>query len=129
MEDAEYLYIIVIMKSLNSMKKSNIFAYVELKKLVESLNQPERPLKEMILTQVAYFHILDPMYFSDELAPEWVGIRDRLGYSSDNAKKGQQFLKNTMLDSLSDLTESDFQEIATRLKGIFKRLSIEFENI
>lgn len=111
------------------MKKSNIFAYVELKKLVDSLNQPERPVKEAILTQVAYFHILDPAYFSDDLAPEWKGIRDRLGYSSESATKGQQFQKNTVLESLTALTEADFQEIATRLKDIFYRLSREFENV
>ncbi len=109
------------------MKKSNIFAYVELKKLVDSLNHPERPIKDMILGQVAYFHILDPMYFSDELAPEWVDIRDQLGYSAEHAKKGQQFLKSTMMESLRDLSESDFQDIASRLKGVFTKLSDEFE--
>ena len=109
------------------MKKSNIFAYVELKKLVDSLNQPGRPVKETILTQVAYFHILDPAYFSDELAPEWMGIRTRLGYSAESAKKGQQFLKNTMLESVSKLSDKDFQEIAKGIKGVFFRLSNEFE--
>ncbi len=109
------------------MKKSNIFAYMELKKLVDNLQHPHPSIKETIVTQAAYFHILDPKYFSDELAPEWTGIREKLGYSTTVALKGQQFLKNTMLSHVESITEKECQEIIQGIHKILSRLSHEFE--
>jgi hypothetical protein len=108
------------------MKKSNIFAYTELKKLVDNLNQPGRAPRESIATQAAYFHILDPKYFSEELAPEWAGIRHRLGYSPEQAQKGQQMLKSSMQQSIEQLTDTECRDIMARLRKVYDRLSAEF---
>jgi hypothetical protein len=109
------------------MAKSNLFAYVELKKLVENLNQSQGSLKESLLTQAAYFHILDPKYFSEELAPEWVDIRRRLGYTSEEALQGQQFLKNALQETIRTIPEAECREMVAKVKKLLHRLNGELE--
>ncbi|MBU1822137.1 MAG: hypothetical protein KKG00_11595 [Bacteroidetes bacterium] len=108
------------------MKKSNIFAYTELKKLIDNLNQSGRAPRESITSQAAYFHILDPRYFSEELAPEWAGIRQRLGYSPEQAQKGQLMLKSSMQQSIEQLTEAECRDLLAQLRRVYERLSAEF---
>ncbi|MPR34700.1 hypothetical protein [Salmonirosea aquatica] len=110
------------------MKKSNIFAYAELEKLVGNLLHAKSNLKEHIVAQAAYFHIIDSRYFSDELAPIWDEIRTKLGYSSTQALKGQQFLKNNMLEAMKKVSEEECREIIKQINQVFEGVKNEFNS-
>ncbi len=110
------------------MKKSNIFAYIELKKLVDNLHHPSRALKENFVLQASYFHILDPKFFSEELSPEWNLLRTRLGYSPEKALQGQLVLKQSMRESIQSLSDAECRDIAARLSSLYARLGHEFDS-
>lgn len=108
------------------MKKSNIFAYAELEKLVGNLAQTNMPLKDQIVAQSAYLHIIDSRYLSDDLAPAWDGIRTRLGYSSAQVLKGQQLAKNTMLETMTKISEEECRDIIGQINQVFEGVKREF---
>lgn len=56
------------------MKISNIFVYIKLTKLTESLSLKVIPIMQQLKLQASYFSIIIPNYFSPVLAREWEAI-------------------------------------------------------
>ena len=109
------------------MKKSNLFAYVEMQKMVSNLQRGNRCLRERLVAQAAYLLILEPKYFSDELATEWRWLRCRMGYPERGRLRGAAALKTTVQCQLQALSDLECQTLYFALREMFARLSAEFE--
>ena len=58
------------------MEQSNIFAYIELSKMIQELDSANstEDLKIKLKNQSAYFKIIEPRYFSEFLEEEWLAV-------------------------------------------------------
>jgi hypothetical protein len=110
------------------MKKSNIFAYIELSKLVEELRQSStEKLKDKLKAQSAYFNILEPKYFSDALVQEWEGILSFTKQKGARVDEDGNVVSNAASNSIDSLTLSECQSLAERLDRIFEKVKQEFQ--
>lgn len=111
------------------MKKSNIFAYIELSKLVEELKQStsSEKLKEKLKAQSAYFNIIEPRYFSDSLIPEWEGILSLTRQKGVRVDEEGNVISNAALNSIDSLSLSECQNLADKLNVLFEKVKNEFQ--
>lgn len=111
------------------MKRSNIFAYIELSKLVGELQMAgtSEKLKEKLKSQSAYFRILEPKYFSDSLTKDWEGI---LHVVKQNGVKvnvtGGKPLSNALYNTIEGFTYSECQILAEQIYAVFEKMKQEF---
>jgi len=111
------------------MKKSNIFAYIELSKMVEELRQSvaSDKLKEKLKAQAAYFNILEPRYFSDSLIPEWeeiLSVTKQKGAKIDDEGK---VISSAVSNTIESLNAKECQKLADRVFNLFEKLKTEFQ--
>ena len=110
------------------MKKSNIFAYIELSKLVGELQTAgtTEKLKEKLKSQSAYFNIIEPKYFSDSLINEWEGIlymiKQRAARVDESAKIGL----NAIYSTIDSLTYTECQMLADQVYNLYDKIKKEF---
>jgi len=111
------------------MKKSNIFAYIELSKLVEELRQAATSdkLKEKLKAQAAYFNIIEPRYFSDALVNEWEGILSFTKQKGARVDEDGNVISNAASNSIDSLSLSDCQTLVERLNVLFEKVKNEFQ--
>jgi hypothetical protein len=111
------------------MKKSNIFAYIELSKLVEELKQTTsgEKLKEKLKTQSAYFSIIETRYFSDSLISEWESILSLTRQKGARVDEAGNVISNATLNSIDSLTLTECQTLANQLHAIFEKVEKEFQ--
>ncbi|WP_207507478.1 hypothetical protein [Telluribacter humicola] len=105
------------------MKKSNIFAYVELSKLVGNLEGT--PLKERLKSQAAYFNIIESRLFSDELAKDWEAIVSSVKPAAVPTVAGDRVSLSQVAGTIEQMNEKDCQLLATRLKALHQKLEAE----
>ncbi|HEV7349184.1 hypothetical protein [Telluribacter sp.] len=108
------------------MKKSNIFAYVELSKLVGNLHGPVSPLKERLKAQAAYFNIIDPKFFSEPLAREWETILSTVKRGGVPLEDGRMLL-NQVANTIGGMSEEECQLLVQRLKSLHQKLEAEIK--
>ncbi|WP_247237824.1 hypothetical protein [Telluribacter sp. SYSU D00476] len=108
------------------MKKSNIFAYVELSKLVGNLHDQASPLKEQLRLQAAYFNIIDTKFFSDQLARDWQAILGTVKPTEFILKDGRKPL-NQVSNTISTLTEEECRQIVKCLRDLHQKLEAELK--
>jgi len=111
------------------MKKSNIFAYIELSKLAEGLRVSETTAKpkEQLKSQAAYFNIIEPKYFSDALVNEWENI---LGYTKKlGAKVNEEgrVVSNAVTHTIENMTDAECKVLVDRVNSLYDKLKKEFE--
>lgn len=110
------------------MEKSNIFAYIELSKLVGELktaNTSEK-LKENLKSQSAYFNIIHPKYFSDSLMNEWEGIIFMIKQRGIIVDEEGKATSNAMHIIIENLSYTECQMLANQIYGVFENLQKEF---
>ena len=110
-----------------TMKKSNIFAYIELNKLVEELTSiiPDAP-KTKLKAQSAYFSIIEPKYFSNKLVNEWNEILGILKYNGPTLSRNGMVIYNEIGAMIDTLTDAQCEEIADRVLVLHSKLMQEF---
>ena len=111
------------------MKKSNIFAYIELSKMVEELRQSAASdkLKEKLKAQAAYFNILEPRYFSDSLVSEWEGILSTTKQKGAKVDDEGKVISNAISNTIESFNQKECQKLADQIFGLFERLQKEFQ--
>jgi hypothetical protein len=109
------------------MKTSNIFAYIELSKLVEELKRAgtSEKLKEKLRTQSAYFNILEPRYFSDSLTDEWESILEFTKRKGVRVDEEGRVISNAIPNTIESLTLSECQRLADQVFSVYEKLTRE----
>lgn len=110
------------------MMKSNIFAYVELSKLVSELDEASaETLKNKLLAQSAYFNIIEPRYFSEALILEWQTIVEMTRQRGAKVDEEGNVVVNATAHTIEGLTFDECRTLVDKLYQIHRELQLEFE--
>ena len=114
---------------LSVMKKSNIFAYIELSKFVEELKPAlaSGTLKEQLRAQSAYFNIIQPKYFSDSLVQEWEGILVFSKQKGARVDDEGKVVSNAISNTIENLTSNECQKLAEKVFVLYEKVKMEFQ--
>lgn len=107
------------------MKKSNIFAYVELSKLVGSLQNQASTLKDQLKSQAAYFNIIEGRFFSEELAKDWEAIVSTVKRAAVPAGEASRLSLGQIAGTIEEMSDKDCQLLAKRLTVLYQKLEAE----
>jgi hypothetical protein len=112
---------------INVMKTSNIFAYIELSKLVEELKRAgtSEKLKEKLRAQSAYFNILEPRYFSDSLTHEWEKILQFTKQKGVRVDADGRVTANAIPNTIESLSITECQRLAEQVFSVHDKLTKE----
>lgn len=108
------------------MKKSNIFAFVEVSKLVETLKASASPVKETLKSQAAYFNIIDPKYFSDALVGDWAVILDMVKQHGPLLDAEGKVISNAVANTIEKMNETDCDKLKTLVFSLHDKLKKEY---
>ena len=111
------------------MKKSNIFAYIELSKLAEGLrvSSASEKQKEQLKSQAAYFNIIEPKYFSDDLMIEWENILGSTRKLGAKINEEGRIVSNAVTNTIENMTDAECRVLVDRVNAIYDKLKKEFE--
>ncbi|TLU99008.1 hypothetical protein [Dyadobacter luticola] len=111
------------------MKKSNIFAYIELTKLVDELKtSPESAsVKQKLKSQSAYFNIIEPRYFSDGLVGEWENILSVIKQKGAKVNEEGKVISNAVSNTIDQLEEKECQALVDKIKVVYAKVQQEFQ--
>jgi len=110
------------------MKKSNIFAYIELTKLVEELRtSASEKLKQKLKSQSAYFNIIEPRYFSEDLINEWENILSVLKQKGAKVNEDGKVISNAISNTIDNLTDKECQSVVERVYTLYDKVKVEFK--
>ena len=112
---------------INVMKTSNIFAYIELSKLVDELSRAgsSEKLKEKLKAQSAYFNILEPRYFSESLIHEWEKILDYTKQKGAKFDEDGRVVSNAIPNTIESLTIMECQKLVEQVNSLYEKLKKE----
>jgi hypothetical protein len=111
------------------MKKSNIFAYIELTKLVEELrsSSDSGKLKQKLRSQSAYFNIIEPRYFSEGLVNEWENILKVIKQKGVKTNEDGQVISNAVSNTIDQLSEKECQALFEKIQTVYSQVQKEFQ--
>ncbi len=112
---------------LNVMKKSNIFAFIELTKLVEELKVDQSKLRQKLKSQSAYFNIIEPRYFSEGLIGEWESILTVIKQKGAKVNEEGRIVSNAVSNTIDHLTDKECQLLVERVHSIYDSVRKEFQ--
>ncbi|KQS31457.1 hypothetical protein ASG33_14195 [Dyadobacter sp. Leaf189] len=131
--EAGYLYLSTDLFNLPStklsvMKKSNIFAYIELTKLMEELRAPaDGMLKQKLKSQSAYFNIIEPRYFSEDLIGEWESILSVIRQKGAKTDGDGKIISNAVSNTIDHLSEKECQALVDKIAAVYAQVKKEFQ--
>ena len=110
------------------MKKSNIFAYIELSKLVEELkvSASSGQLKQKLKSQSAYFNIIESRYFSDSLVTEWEGILSVIKQKGVKVNEDGQIVSNAVSNTIDHLSDKECEALVDKVYTLYDEVKREF---
>ena len=110
------------------MKKSNIFAYIELSKLVEELGRAgtSEKLKEKLKSQSAYFNIIEPRFFSESLIQEWEGILYYTKQKGVRVDEEGRVVSNAIANTIESFTYNECQKLVDQVFVLYEKVKKEF---
>lgn len=109
------------------MKKSNIFAFIELTKLVDELNGDQAKLRQKLKSQSAYFNIIEPRYFSDGLVKEWESILAVVKQKGAKVNEEGRVVSNAVSNTIDHLSDKECQVLVERVNTIYDQVRKEFQ--
>lgn len=114
---------------LSVMKKSNIFAYIELTKLVDELKTSGEngQIKQKLKSQSAYFNIIEPRYFSDDLVGDWEGILSAIKQKGVKTNEAGQVVSNAVSNTIDHLSEQECEVLAEKIRTVYDQVKREFQ--
>ena len=113
--------------NLNVMKKSNIFAFIELSKLVEELKVDQSKLRQKLKSQSAYFNIIEPRYFSDGLVGEWDSILSVIKQKGAKVNEEGRVVSNAVSNTIDHLSDHECRSLVDRVQLIYDSVRKEFQ--
>lgn len=108
------------------MKPSNIFAYIELTKFVDSLTRDVDRSRADLLALHAYFKIIPSKMFSEDLAPEWDSLYDRVTRSGVAYDDEGRIVLNAVKNTIGQMSKSECSEIVDRIVMLKQKVDYEF---
>jgi hypothetical protein len=108
------------------MKKSNIFAYVEVSKLAEMLQSSSASAKEALKSQAAYFNIIDPKYFSDRLADDWLSILTTVKQYGPVLDEEGKVVQNAISNTIEKMSENECERLKSEVFSLHEKLKKEY---
>jgi len=114
---------------LSVMKKSNIFAYIELSKLVEELKPvlSSEELKDKLRAQSAYFNIIQPKYFSDALVQEWEGILNLTKQKGARVDEEGKVVSTAISNTIENFSPMECRKLADKVFLLYEKVKMEFQ--
>lgn len=109
------------------MKKSNIFAFIELTKLVDELKVDQGKLKQKLKSQSAYFNIIEPRYFSENLTKEWESLLSEVKHKGAKVNEEGRIVTNAVINTIDHLSDRECQVIVEKVNSIYDRVRKEFQ--
>jgi hypothetical protein len=111
------------------MKKSNIFAYIELTKLVEELkvSHSSGQLKQKLRSQSAYFNIIEPRYFSEALINEWEEILNVIKQKGVKVDEGGKVVSNAVSNTIDQLSDRECEALVHKVYSLYDEVKREFQ--
>jgi hypothetical protein len=111
------------------MKKSNIFAYIELSKLAEGLRISDKAPKpkERLKSQAAYFNIIEPKYFSDDLIGDWENILGHTKKLGAKLNEEGRVVSNAVTHSIESMSETECKILVEQVNALYEKMKKEFE--
>lgn len=113
--------------NLNVMKKSNIFAFIELTKLVEELKVDQSKLRQKLKSQSAYFNIIEPRYFSEGLVGEWESILRVIKQKGAKVNEEGRVVSNAVSNTIDHLSDKECLSLVERVNSIYDSVRKEFQ--
>lgn len=115
------------LQSQRKMKKSNIFAFIELTKLVDGLKDDRGKLKQKLKSQSAYFNIIEPRYFSDTLVEEWESILAVVKQKGAKVNEEGRIVSNAVSNTIDHLSDGECELVVERVNLIYDQVRKEFQ--
>jgi hypothetical protein len=121
----------MLFKKLNTLvekqqrKKNNIYVYIELQRLVQRIEMSD-DIRTSLVNQVACFHLIDPKDFSASLAPDWIAIRNFIGYDGSAKNSNAEMMKAPIRARVNKFTQADINTLLKMLHAIQSRLEADF---
>ena len=111
------------------MKKSNIFAYIELTKLVEELKASSSSvqLKQKLKSQSAYFNIIEPRYFSESLINDWEGILSLIKQKGVKVNEEGKVISNAVSNTIDHLSDRECEVLVDKVYTLYDQVKREFQ--
>jgi hypothetical protein len=111
------------------MKKSNIFAYIELTKLVDELkSSPDASkLKQKLKSQSAYFNIIEPRYFSEGIVGEWESILSVIKQKGAKVNEEGKVVSNAVSNTIDHLSDRECQVLVDKIEVVYAQVKQEFQ--
>jgi len=109
------------------MKKSNIFVYIELSKLVESLTTNVLLSKQHLKAQAGYFQLIPSRYFSDNLYPEWESICNIVKHKGPKKDESGRIIQNAVANTIDQMSPQECVAVANRILLLFEKVKAEVE--
>ena len=124
-----YLFTQNLLYSTHHMKKSNIFAFIEFSKLAEGLrtSSDKGKLKEQLKSQAAYFNIIEPKYFSEDLVGEWENILGSTRKSGAKVNEEGRVISNAVTNTIEQMSDVECKVLVDRVNALYDKLKKEFE--
>ena len=110
------------------MNQSNIFVYIELSKLAAGLTQSGNEAKRCLKAQAGYFNIIDPKYFSDNLADEWKNITMQIRKQGPSLSKDGQVRANALINTIDQMSSQECTALIHRIISLHEKVKLEFKN-
>ena len=109
------------------MKKSNIFAYIELTKLVEELrvSNTSGHLKQKLKSQSAYFNIIEPRYFSDSLIGEWEQILSIIKQRGVKVNEEGKVVSNAVSNTIEQFSDRECEVLVDKVYSLYDQVKRE----
>lgn len=117
----------LLLFNLNVMKKSNIFAFIELTKLVGELSGDPAKLRQKLKSQSAYFNIIEPRYFSEGLVEEWESILSIVKQKGAKVNEEGRVVSNAVSNTIDHLSDRECQVLVERVNSIYDQVRKEFQ--
>lgn len=108
------------------MKQSNIFALIELTKLVEALGTDPSRVRHRLISNAAYFNIIHPRFFSQRLAGQWEAILAIVNQKGPMLDGQGRVQANAAAHTIAHLSEADCLAVAERIGHVHEKLKLEF---
>jgi hypothetical protein len=115
--------------TLVQMKKSNVFALIELSKLVDALKKDsgKETLKDKLKSQSSYFNIIEPKYFSENLASDWTDLQKMANQKGVKRDEDGFMVMNAVRNTVESMTEEECQNFVGKVEKLAEKVKKEFE--
>jgi ABC-type hemin transport system substrate-binding protein len=96
--------------------------------MVESLSQlsNEAKIKDQLKAQSAYFNIIDPKYFSDQLSAEWTDMVRFIKKQGTALNEEGKTVLNAVNNTINEMSDEECKKFILRIYDFYDKLKVEF---